>query len=77
VQAKFVPAQAIRDARLPASKQISYWKTQQMNKVTKRFVSLTTLILALSGSVLADQITLKNGDRVTGKMINLTAPNCS
>jgi len=40
-----------------------------MYKVTKQFVSLTTLILALSGSVLADQITLKNGDRVTGKII--------
>ncbi|HEU4714953.1 MAG TPA: DUF481 domain-containing protein [Pyrinomonadaceae bacterium] len=35
----------------------------------KRILTLTSVFLLLSGDVFADQITLKNGDRVTGKIV--------
>ena len=35
----------------------------------KRKLALLILVLTFCGSVLADQITLKNGDRVTGKIV--------
>lgn len=35
----------------------------------KRILTLTSLFLLLAGEVFGDQITLKNGDRVTGKIV--------
>ena len=35
----------------------------------KRLLTCTVLLIALATQTLADQITLKNGDRVTGKIV--------
>jgi putative salt-induced outer membrane protein YdiY len=40
-----------------------------MGNFIKTIMGFTALLLVLSGKVLADQITLKNGDRVTGKIV--------
>ena len=38
--------------------------------MNRSFLSLLILVIAFSSEVLADQVTLKNGDRVTGKVVS-------
>ena len=37
--------------------------------MSKRFISLLILLLVLCADAFADQITLRNGDRLTGKIV--------
>jgi hypothetical protein len=40
-----------------------------MNKIVKKFGMLTIAIVLLGSRLVADQITLKNGDRLTGAIV--------